>query len=112
LEASCQRASERPSWPPSPWLATATPPDGWEERLITFEPPGAQPGRGLCLEPHDLAASKLAAGRIKDFEFVDALLRAGLIEQTTLIDRVDRLPRARGPAAKFARAGGWVRDWN
>ena len=65
-----------------------------------FEPPGAQPGRGLCLEPHDLAASKLVAGRIKDFEFVDALLRAGLIE------------RARVPAAKFARARAWVHDWN
>ena len=52
-------------------FTTATAPDGWQDRLIAFEPPGAQPGRGMCLEPHDLAASKLAAGRIKDFEFVE-----------------------------------------
>jgi hypothetical protein len=92
-------------------FATATAPDGWEERLIAFEPPGAEPGRGLCLEVHDLAASKLAAGRIKDFEFVDALLRAGLLERAILAERVERLPRARVPAAFLARARAWVQDW-
>lgn len=93
-------------------FATATAPDGWEERLIPFEPPGAHPGRGLCLEPHDLAASKLAAGRIKDVEFVDALLRACLIEHTILIERVEQLPRARVPAAALTRARAWVRGWS
>ena len=93
-------------------FATATPPDGWEERLVSFEPPGAEPGRGLCLESHDLAASKLAAGRIKDFEFVGALLRDGLLERTILAERVERPPRARVPAAYLARARAWVQDWN
>lgn len=92
-------------------FATATAPEGWEDRLIAFEPPGAQPGRGMCLEPHDLAASKLAAGRIKDLEFVDALLRAGLIEPAILRERVDLLPRARVPAAALGRARGWAQDW-
>jgi hypothetical protein len=31
----------------------------------------------MCLEPHDLAAAKLAAGREKDYEFVTALLEPG-----------------------------------
>lgn len=93
-------------------FATATAPDGWEERLVAFEPAGAEPGRGLCLEPHDLAAAKLVAGRIKDFEFVGALLRAGLIERVTLAERVERLPRARVPAAFLARARAWVHDWD
>ncbi len=86
-------------------------PEGWQDRLIAFEPPGAQPGRGMCLEPHDLAASKLVAGRIKDFEFVDALLRAALIEREILTERIDKLPRARVPAAAFARALKWARSW-
>lgn len=93
-------------------FATATPPDGWEQRLVSFDPAGAKPGRGLCLEPHDLAAAKLVAGRIKDFEFVGALLRAGLIERATLAERVEGLPRSRVPAASLARARAWVRDWN
>lgn len=89
-------------------FATATPPDGWEERLVAFDPPGAEPGRGLCLEPHDLAAAKLAAGRTKDFEFVGALLRAGLLERAILVERVEGLPRARVPPAFLARARSWV----
>jgi hypothetical protein len=40
------------------------------------------------LEPHDCAASKLAAGREKDFVFVSALLEAGLIDADTLADRI------------------------
>jgi hypothetical protein len=93
-------------------FGTAAAPDGWEERLVPFEPPGAKPGRGLCLERHDLAASKLAAGRTKDFEFVDALLRAGLLDLTVLTERVERLPRDRVPPAFFARARAWLEAWS
>lgn len=90
---------------------TATAPEGWEQRLVTFALPGAEPGRGLCLERHDLAAAKLAAGRVKDFEFVDALLRADLLDLSILADRVETLPKARVPAAFHARAKAWVEDW-
>jgi len=65
----------------------------------------------MCLGRHDLAVSKLAAGRTKDFEFVDALLRSGLLDLTVLTDRVERLPRDRVPPAFFARAKAWVDDW-
>jgi hypothetical protein len=90
---------------------TATAPEGWEQRLVAFAPPGAEPGRGLCLERHDLAAAKLAAGRVKDFEFVDALLRAGLLDLSILTDRVEVLPKARVPAPFHARAKAWARNW-
>lgn len=92
-------------------FGTALPPDGWESRLVPFESPGAEPGRGLCLERHDLAVAKLVAGRVKDLEFVDALLRAGLLEHTVLAERIEQLPRARVPAAFVARARRWVQDW-
>ncbi len=39
---------------------------------------------GLCLEVHDLAMSKLAAGRDKDIAYVTALLRHGLAKASTL----------------------------
>ena len=90
---------------------TATAPEGWEQRLVAFAPPGAEPGRGLCLERHDLAAAKLAAGRVKDFEFVDALLRAGLLDLSILADCVELLPKARVPAPFHARAKAWVQNW-
>jgi hypothetical protein len=43
---------------------------------------------GWCLEVHDLAASKLAAGREKDMEFVAVLLRERLVDVNTLHQRV------------------------
>lgn len=46
-------------------LGLAKLPEGWEGRLVRFENQSSQPGRGLCLEPHDLVASKLAANRDK-----------------------------------------------
>jgi hypothetical protein len=39
---------------------------------------------GWCLEPHDLAYSKLAARREKDLAFVSALLRHNLVRLARL----------------------------
>jgi hypothetical protein len=68
---------------------TAVLPDGWEERLIAVPTPA---GRGLCLDPHDLAVSKYVAGREKDRHFVRAALRHGLVDRTTLLERLGRTP--------------------
>lgn len=73
-------------------ITTAVLPPGWERRLVPLETPGSEPGRGLCLEPHDLMASKLAAGRPKDFEFVAALLREQLVDPAVVLGRVVELP--------------------
>lgn len=73
-------------------VSTAVLPVGWEERLVLLDTPATAPGRGLCLEPHDLAASKLVAHRGKDLEFVTALLRAGLLQAPALRQRVNLLP--------------------
>jgi hypothetical protein len=71
---------------------TAVLPDGWEERLVRVQNANTNQAVGYCLEPHDLAASKLAAGREKDKEFVSALLEHRLIDSATLLERVERLP--------------------
>ena len=71
---------------------TAILPAGWQSRLIRVQNENTNLKVGLCLEPHDLAASKLAAGREKDFEFVEEMLRYKLVEPETLIERVGGLP--------------------
>jgi hypothetical protein len=72
-------------------LGTAKLPDGWEQRLVPFEPPSAEPARARCLEKHDLVISKLVAMRQKDREFADALLRANLVNMGILRDRAAAL---------------------
>jgi hypothetical protein len=89
-------------------LGTAVTPAGALDRLVPFQTDGTAPGRGLCLDPHDLAASKLAAGRDKDYEFVGALLDAKLLNKETLIERVGGLPRNRVLPAFLRRAEQWL----
>ena len=63
---------------------TATLPVGWKDRLVEFEVGDDAGTIGLCLEPHDLAFSKLAAGREKDIDFIRGLLKYRLINQGKL----------------------------
>jgi hypothetical protein len=91
-------------------LDTAILGPGWRDRLVLFDPPGAEPGRGWCLEPHDLAAAKLVAGRTKDYEFVQALLGAGLLDLSRLTARVANLPADRVLPAFQRRAAAWLKD--
>jgi hypothetical protein len=53
---------------------TAVLPPGWEDRLIPVCNENTRNIKGQCLEVHDLAISKLIAGRDKDLEFVKELL--------------------------------------
>lgn len=49
-------------------------------------------GAGLCLDIHDLAASKLVAGREKDLNFVAGLLRHRPANPETVRTRLTDLP--------------------
>ena len=60
---------------------TATLPEGWEKRLIRLANENTGGAVGWCLEPHDLAFSKLAARREKDLAFVAALLRFTMVRR-------------------------------
>lgn len=64
---------------------TATLPAGWEQRLVEFPVNDASETIGLCLEKHDLAFSKLAAGREKDIDYIRELLKHRLINRGKLI---------------------------
>ncbi|MBI4601703.1 MAG: hypothetical protein HY721_07065 [Planctomycetes bacterium] len=63
-------------------------PQGWEKRVVVIQNENTRFAKGLCLEPHDCAASKLIAGREKDLAFVSALLRHRLIRAEVLRERI------------------------
>jgi hypothetical protein len=67
-------------------------PSGWESRVIKVEGLARSERQiGWCLEPHDLAASKLAANREKDRAYVRTLLVEKMIEPAELIQRLQTL---------------------
>ena len=71
---------------------TAILPDGWIERLIRVENENTGGAIGWCLEAHDLAAAKLAAGREQDLQFVKVLLTERLVTIDQLEERISSLP--------------------
>ncbi len=67
-------------------------PQGWEDRTIrVFDPNLTSRKTGWCIEAHDLAASKLAAYRERDRDFVRILLTKAMIDPQTLVDRIQLL---------------------
>lgn len=67
---------------------TAVLPPGWKERLIPIQNENTGGGCGLSLEVHDLAVSKLVAGREKDLNFVRALLGHTLAKAQIIQERL------------------------
>lgn len=80
-------------------------PAGWRERLVTFQTPSSEPGHGLCLEPHDCILAKLVRFDEKDVNFATALVRAGLIDLDTLVNRSRTLP---AHPAVIERIRNWI----
>jgi hypothetical protein len=73
-------------------LTTPTLPTGWEDRAVKVQNANTRDFIGWCLEAHDLAASKLAAFRDRDREFVRVLLVNDMVSPRKLITRIRRLP--------------------
>jgi hypothetical protein len=71
---------------------TATLPEGWRDRLVRLENENTRGAIGWCLEPHDLAISKLVAGREKDLHFIAAMLRHALVNPAVLRERLADTP--------------------
>jgi hypothetical protein len=67
---------------------TAVLPSGWEQRLVPLQTEMTGGATGCCLEVHDLAVSKLVAGREKDLRFVSALIRHRLADPATVRERL------------------------
>lgn len=71
---------------------TAKLPAGWEQRLVAVRNENTGGATGWCLEVHDLAVSKLVAGREKDLDFVRGLFRHGLADPNRVEALLGSLP--------------------
>ncbi len=93
-------------------LQTSALPNGWRQRLVkvsnanTAAPGGEPVFTGWCLDKEDLCVAKLCALREKDQNFVDALLRAGLVDPTTILTRLQTMDTGHRVAAE--RAAAWL----
>ena len=67
---------------------TAVLPSGWKDRLVVVKNGNTNGIAGLCLEVHDLAISKFVAGRYKDVEFIQELIRHNMIQKNTMLTRL------------------------
>jgi hypothetical protein len=71
---------------------TAILPKGWKARLVNLPPGDTQGAKGLCLDPHDMAVSKYLAGREKDLDLLEKLVRLRLLEKALLLKRLQETP--------------------
>ena len=69
---------------------TAILPTGWRQRVVPVHNQNTGGGTGLCLEIHDLAVSKLVAGREKDVDFLAGLLRHRLVQVSVIRERLSK----------------------
>ena len=73
-------------------VETAVLPEGWRDRLVPIQNSNTGGGKGLCLDIHDLAVSKLAAGREKDLAFLAGLFRHCLAQVEIVRTRLAATP--------------------
>jgi hypothetical protein len=67
-------------------------PNGWRDRLVLVASENTRFIKGWCLEVHDLAIAKYAAGREKDLDFTKALVRHAMVKPEMLVERLAATP--------------------
>lgn len=67
-------------------------PAGWQARTVPLQSQNTRYAKGLCVEAHDLAVSKLVAFRDKDKAFVRTLITEKLVRPRKLLLRINQLP--------------------
>ena len=69
-------------------LKTSRLPEGWRSRLVGYRTDSTNGVVAWCLETHDLLIAKYLANREKDRRFCRAIVKAGLVQQQTLEQRL------------------------
>lgn len=87
---------------------TAVLPARWRERSIVMSWPEHPGVTGVCPDPYDLCASKLARNEEKDRAFVAALIEAGLIDPRLLRNRFDEISDEQLDPARKRVARRWI----
>ena len=83
---------------------TAVLPEGWRGRLVPVKNENTQQAEGLCLDVHDMAASKLAVPfREHDSDFVAALLWHKMVGLEVLNERLEGLPLKEDERSRLVR---------
>lgn len=85
---------------------TAKLPSGWQQRLHKIQNTNTDLKIGWCLDPADLAASKLIAGREKDFAFVACMLQHHIVQPEVLVERLQTIETE---PERIERALGWLK---
>jgi hypothetical protein len=67
---------------------TAMLPAGWKTRLVPIRNENTRGCTGWCLDAADLAVAKLLAGREKDLEYLECLLRHRLVDTDVVRGRL------------------------
>ena len=92
---------------------TAALPRDWKQRLISIDNENTSGYIGWCLDPDDLAAAKLIAGREKDHSFVTALLEARLLSPDSIAERIAEIPDSDICTAQHRQAAlAWLAGWS
>ncbi len=84
---------------------TAVLPTGWGNRLVRVENENTFGAIGWCLEAHDLAVSKLIAGREKDYDFVRLMISSRMVTPSII---AERLSETRADFFLLKRALAWI----
>ncbi|CAN5296675.1 hypothetical protein BH20ACI1_BH20ACI1_05120 [soil metagenome] len=71
-------------------LATVVLPDGWENRLTELKDENEKV-LAFCVEIHDIAISKLMAGREKDFKFLQTAFESDYLQIEIFLERAEML---------------------
>lgn len=69
-------------------LASVVLPDGWRDRLVELCDENDQV-IAFCADIHDIAVSKLIAGRDKDHEFLHDVLERKLVSHEIFLERIE-----------------------
>ena len=67
---------------------TASLPKGWADRLTPICNANSNGATGWCIDVHDIAIAKYAAGREKDLRYNSELWEAGYLDSETLAQRL------------------------
>jgi hypothetical protein len=74
---------------------TAKGPAGWMDRLVRVDVASVLRDRmavAYCMERHDMVLAKLVRGEARDVEYAKVALRAGLLDGSVLLSRIEDLP--------------------
>jgi hypothetical protein len=80
---------------------TAVLPSGWQDRVVIVRNENTNGIAGLCLEVHDLVIAKFVAGRYKDHEFIQELIRHEMIRKDISLSRLAETELQEGETSRI-----------